>query len=444
MGADRRTNGHTPTLIDVQCQPMISGFDILYALASIGVVPVLGWRMLRGKYRTGWAGRLGFAKVMPKDRPTLLIHAVSVGEINLIRRLVDTLYERTAGGLRIVIATTTDTGLARARQLYEPRHEVVRYPLDPSFCVRRFLKAVRPDAVALVELEIWPNFTRLCQQRGIPLAVINGRLSARSFRGYRRFAWLLTPMFRRLSVAAVQTDTYAGRFAGMGVAPDKIRVFDTMKWDAAELADPATFPGSAQLARAMGIDPKRPLIVAGSTGPGEERMLIDTCPPDAQLLLVPRKPERFEEVAALAPGIVRRTRHTDATARGLDDKRLFLLDTMGELRKAYALANVCIVGRSFLGLHGSDSIESIALGKPTIIGPHHGDFQETVDAFRAGEGIEVSENPGESAAKLLANPDQAAALAQRGQRVIHARQGSTQRHADMLLSLLKWSDASKN
>ncbi len=412
------------------------GLDILYTLLLLVYSPVLLVRMMRGKKPGGLAQRLGRVELPAKDRPTLLIHAVSVGEINLIRRLVDVLHEQTGGRLRIVIAATTDTGIARARQLYEPRHAVVRYPLDFSFSVARFLRTVQPDAVAMVELEVWPQFTKMCQRRGVPLAVINGRLSARSFRGYHRFSLFVGPMFRRLDAVAAQTDTYAGRFATMGVAREKIRVFDTMKWDAAELTEAAKFPGSDQLARSMGINRKRPLIVAGSTAPGEERLLIDTCPPEAQLMLVPRKPERFEEVAAMAPGIVRRTRHTDTTTRPLDDKRLFLLDTMGELRKAYALADVCLVGRSFLGLYGSDPIEPVALGKPTIIGSHHSDFQDTIDALRAGEGIEVSDDPGAAAGRLLADPARSAALAENGRRVIRSRQGSTQRHADMLLSLL--------
>jgi 3-deoxy-D-manno-octulosonic-acid transferase len=178
------------------------------------------------------------------------------------------------------------------------------------------------------------------------------------------------------------------------------------------------------------------LIVAGSTAPGEDKLLIDTCPPEAQLLLVPRKPEWFAGVAALSPGIVRRTEHPDGQSRPLDGQRLFLLDTIGELRKAYALADVVIVGRSFLGLYGSDMMEPIALGKPTIIGPHHADFADIMGALIAGEGIIVSAEPGKVAAELLADPTRARALAERGRRVILSRQGATERHAELLLRLM--------
>src|SRR5690606_10624301 len=163
---------------------------------------------------------------------------------------------------------------------------------------------------------------------------INGRLSAHSFAGYRRIAPLLRPTFARLAAAAVQSPEYAQRFEAMGVPADRVRVLDTMKWDTAQIAD--AVDGADALAEARGIDRTRPLIVAGAPGPGEERLLVGQCPPAAQLLLVPRKPERFDEVATLAPpgGIIRRTAHLNGHPRPTDAARLFLLDTMGELRKA--------------------------------------------------------------------------------------------------------------
>ncbi|MEX0774275.1 MAG: glycosyltransferase N-terminal domain-containing protein [Phycisphaeraceae bacterium] len=417
------------------------GLDLLYGAGGAISSPLWGYRLLRtGKWRTDWQARLGKCAPISHDRPTLLIHAVSVGEVNLIRLLVDELHRRTHGAWRIVIATTTDTGQARAQQLFEPVHTVVRYPLDFTRSVRRFLDAVRPDVVALVELEVWPNFVGECARRGVPVGVINGRLSARSFRGYRKIAALLRPTFARLAAAAVQTDDYAQRFIHLGVPANAVMVLDTMKWDTAQLAEPQAVPGREELAAAMGIDRARPLIVAGSTAPGEERLLIDTSPKDAQLMLVPRKPERFDEVAALDRDMIRRTCHPDGAAWPVaprsQDRRLFLLDTMGELRKAYSLADVCLVGRSFLGLYGSDPIESIALGKPTIIGTHHSDFQDTVDALRQGGGIEVSDEPGAAAAALLADTPRAQRLAEGGRRVIAARQGATRRHADLLEQLM--------
>ncbi len=417
--------------------------DLLYLIFALLTAPIWGWRLLAtGKWRTDWAGRFGRCAALPADgRPTLLIHAVSVGEVKAVRQLVEQL-ATARPDLRIVISTTTDTGFAQAQSLYGQRHTVVRYPLDFSWAVKRFLDAVRPTAVALTELEVWPNFVATCHARGIPLAVVNGRLSERGFKRYRLVRPLLRSTFAKLSAACVQTRDYADRFIAMGVPADRVRICDTMKWDTARVLDEQQvrdFPGAAALAQALGIDRSRPIIVAGSIAPGEDELLITTCPAEAQLILVPRKPEWFDQVARTAEahdGVVRRTNHPDGTTRPVDEQRLFLLDTMGELARAYALADVVIVGRSFLGLYGSDVMEPIALGKPTIIGPYHGDFAETVTAMREAGGIIVTDRPGEAAARLLADREEAARLARNGQHVILSRQGATRRHLELLLGLL--------
>jgi len=414
-----------------------------YAAAGVLSSPLWGYRLLRtGKWRTDWPGRFGHGDTIEHDhRQTVLIHAVSVGEVNAISKLVDVLHTQAEGSLRIVVSVTTDTGTARARQLFEPTHRVERFPLDFGRCVKRFLDRVNPQLVALTELEVWPNFVEECNHRGVPVCVINGRLSARSFRQYRRLTALVRSAFAKLTAVAAQTDEYAQRFVALGTPPDRVRVLDSMKWDTADVIDsPAveSVPGAAELARAMGIDRNRPVIVAGSTGLGEEKLLIDQCPADAQIVLVPRKPERFGEVASLAIGIPRRSRHPDTAPPPppSQNRRLFLLDTMGELRKAYALADVAIVGRSFLGQYGSNPMEPIALGKPTVIGPHHEDFADMVDAFHKADGIEITDRPGQAAARLLADPDHAQALARHGMEVIRARQGATQRHAQLLLEMM--------
>ncbi|MEX0884822.1 MAG: glycosyltransferase N-terminal domain-containing protein [Phycisphaeraceae bacterium] len=427
--------------------------DLAYAAAAVVSAPIWATRMLRtGKHRTDWAGRFGHIAARPKSEirnaislspapspspsppPALLIHAVSVGEVNAIRGLVAGL-AAARPDVRVVICSTTDTGHARATQLFGERHEVVRYPLDFSFAVRRFLDGVRPDVVALTELELWPNFVSACRRRGIAVCVVNGRLSDRSFKRYRLARPLLRGTFASLDAAAVQTPVYAERFRQMGTPADRVRVLDSMKWDNASIADEV--PGADELAAAMGIDRSRPLIAAGSTGPGEEAMLINTCPREAQLLVAPRRPERFDEVTRLVPGVVRRTAHADGTHREpAVEQRFFLLDTLGELRKAYALADVCVVGRSFLGLYGSDPTEPIALGKPTVIGPHHADFADMVTALADAGGLIVTDEPGATAATLLADRARADGLAERGRATIRQRQGATQRHVELLLSLL--------
>jgi hypothetical protein len=240
-------------------------------------------------------------------------------------------------------------------------------------------------------------------------------------------------MFQGLTAVAAQTEEYAQRFRDLGTPEDKVTVTDTMKWDTVKLADEVE--GAEDLRAAMGIDPRRPLVVAGSTGPGEEKLLVGNRPEGVQLMLVPRKPERFEEVARLAPGMVRRTERPDGShAQAASD--LFLLDTMGELTKAYSLADVAVVGRSFVPLGGSDPIEAVALGKPTIIGPRHENFRDVVNALKEGGGIRVAEQPMAAVKELLDSPDQARDMAHAGREVIQTRQGATERHAKLLLDLV--------
>lgn len=415
--------------------------DIAYAAAALVTAPVWGYRLWRtGKHRTDWPARFGRCPLQPDSRPTVLIHGVSVGEVNAARELVRRLVERYGRRLRIVISTTTDTGWARARALFEPDHAVVRYPFDFGFAVRRFLDAVAPDVAVLIELELWPNFISQCKRRGIALAVVNGRLSERSFAGYRRFGRLIGSMFGALDVAAVQSRAYADRFAAMGTPADRIEVTGTMKWDTAQLVDHVE--GADALAWEMGIDRTRPLVVCGSTGPGEEKMLVealsgltDDTGRTVQLLIVPRKPERFDEAAQAMGDCVRRTRPSRPAG---EPANLFLLDTMGELAKAYALADVVVVGRSFCKLYGSDMMEPIALGKPTIVGPNTADFADQMQALLAGDGI--IQLPGIEALRptveQLLTTARGRQLAENGRSVILSQQGATDRHVALIERLL--------
>jgi len=401
--------------------------DAAYALLAALTAP---WWMR--KSRGGWAERFGRIQPLPaKSRPRILIHAVSVGEVNLTKPLVT----RLAPHAEIVISVSTDTGIARARSIYESSTgqglaRVVRYPLDASWSVRRFLDAVRPDLAALVELELWPNFARACGDRGVPLVVINGRLSERSFSRYWALRFFFGRTFRRLTFAAVQDEAYAARFRAMGVPNDRCHIAGTMKWDSADIAD--TVAGADALATEMGIDRSRPLVVAGSTDPDEHVLLHRAVPMGVQLLCAPRKPEWFDQAAVDLPGAVRRsTRESRSSDR-------FLLDTIGELRKAYALADVVIVGRSFGTLYGSDPMEPAALGKPVVIGPSVSDFQSTVETMKRDGAIIQTDATGLPGVlnDLLNDPIRRDELGKRARACVQANQGATERHAALLLGLL--------
>ena len=328
-----------------------------------------------------------------------MIHAVSLGEINATRALVEML-RKNRPELQFVVSVTTETGFARGKELYGSASDVtlVRYPLDFTSAIDRLLVALRPDVVALMELEVWPNFIQRCASRGVPVLLINGRITPASFKKYKLFRPVLGSMFRRLDQVCVQEDSYAQRFAELGVRADRLSVTGTMTFDNAAIL--ARIDGQDELAAGVGLGPGSERIwVCGSTGPGEEKIVLDVYRkllgkfPGLRLVVVPRKPERFDEVAQLIASekfeVVRRSQVTKnphvhaelrveagpGRARGHD----------GRVEKFYAIADVVFVGRSLVDLgdkqHGSDMIEPAAIGKPVIVGPFTGNFAEPMSEF---------------------------------------------------------------
>ena len=247
--------------------------DLLYLLALVLAAPWLAWRYaVQGKDRGGWFVKLT-GRVEPRAgvAPCVWLHAVSVGEALQLPGILTALAEERPDAVPVV-TVSTDTGLVVARQKL-PGVAVHRAPLDFSWAVGEFLARVRPDACVLVELEVWPNWVRVCSEAGVPVAVANARLSANSFRGYRRLKRLLRPTFRRLAWVGAQTDAYAARFAALGTDPARVAVTGSVKFDGAE-ADPAN-PRTRALGRAFGLRPGEPVLLAGSTGEPEEEIVLD-------------------------------------------------------------------------------------------------------------------------------------------------------------------------
>ncbi len=438
--------------------------DLVYLLAGLVYLPVLLYQMVFvGKNRRGWSERLGFVRAFASDRSRIWIHAVSLGEINATPRLVDALRER-CGDVDIVVSTTTDTGFARAVQLYG-REKVFRFPLDFRLVVSRVLRRVRPSLIVLVEQEVWYNLVRLARRRGIPVAVVNGRLTDRSARRLRRLGSLARSMFRDLTWVGAQDETIASRFRELGVPSARVVVTSSMKWDSAAVCDHVD--GADALARAMGIASSRTLWVCGSTGPGEEAIVLDAyerllrtwrgAARSVQcgsltggdvaaplLAIVPRKPERFDEVARLIARVgfdcLRRSEHTAGSAPPVGDSSVILGDTMGELRKFYSLAGVVFVGRSLVPMGGSDPMEVAALGKPIVVGPHTDNFELPIDALQGRGAVRVVESA-ESLASVVATilrdeGGRAVELGRCAREVVRDHQGATQRTADALVNLL--------
>ena len=405
--------------------------DLAWLMICLLSAPVLVPRLLfRGWQRTDWAGRRGRVPAahgeLAKGWPHVFIHAVSVGEVNAIRTLVPLLL---AQGCRVTVSVTTDTGTAQATRLFGDVASVVRYPLDLSCWVERFLEAIKPDVVAFVELELWPNFTSSCARRGIAMQVIGGRLSARSARRYGWIAPLVRPMFRRLAGVHALDATCAKRFCRFGAPSDGVRVVGGLKWDN---ATPGTAPDGTSLAHDMGIDLHRPLVVVGSSAPEEHEAIRDAIPEGVQLLCAPRRPEWWDEAATVLDGCARRSSGDNGSASGR-----FVLDTIGELSMAYALADVVIIGRSFGDRHGSDPVEPLGMGKAVVCGGAMSDFAAALQVLRDADAI-VETTLGSLSGVLVAllgDNARRAAMAERGCEAIKAAQGASEAAASRLLAL---------
>jgi 3-deoxy-D-manno-octulosonic-acid transferase len=429
--------------------------DFIYLLAAIAIGPKIVYRMLRqNRYRTGWAQRFG--KITRKDpalKKCIWLHAVSVGEVNATRTIVRELENR-FGNYQIIITTTTDTGFARATALYGGTHKVFYFPLDFYGVMRRAFRGIQPAICLLMELEVWPNFVQIADRLNIPVVVVNGRLSDESFSRYRKIRPIVTTIFRRLSLVLAQTEEYAERFRYLGCPEKKVLVTGSLKYDTAQIIDKVE--GAGELAKQLNIGRER-LWVAGATGNDEEKILLEVFKKlkedkdlkDLRLVIVPRKPERFDEVSQLTEqhgfSLIRYSTVKESAAKSerraaRHKPQVILGDTMGDLRKFYSLATVIFVGRSLVPMGGSDMAEAAALGKCTIFGPHAFNFRHTVDVLEAGDGAIIvadAQDLFEAMQKCLSDPAFAEQIARNGREVIRQNQGATERSLKAISALIK-------
>jgi len=419
--------------------------DSIYLVAAIALSPMVAYRALRhNRYKTGWSERFGDVHRKNPDTPCIWLHGVSVGEVNATKTVVAEL-ETQYPNHDIVITTTTDTGYARAKALYGSDFMVCYFPLDLSLFVRRAFDQLRPDMCLLMELEVWPNFLKDAKRRHVPIAVINGRISDRSYLSYKRFRPLLSSTFKSLNLVLAQTQEYADRFKDLGCPADQVHVTGSLKYDTAQICD--AVEGADQLSQRLSLSDS-PLWVAGGTGTDEEDIILQafkqlkTQPEfgDLRLAIVPRKPERFTRVGQTISdagfSLIRYSHLKDTPSSAPTDSDAVILgDTMGDLRAFYSLASVAFVGRSLVPMGGSDMMEVVALGKPTLFGPHTFNFRQTVQALLAAEGaLEVSdvETLRNGVSRCLTDAAFAESLARKGRQVILDHQGATQRSVQLL------------
>ncbi|MGD0553087.1 MAG: 3-deoxy-D-manno-octulosonic acid transferase [Sedimentisphaerales bacterium] len=429
--------------------------DIAYLIALLAVSPMAIYRMLRyGRYRAGWANRFGKISRKRPDKKCIWIHAVSVGEVNATTTLIREL-ESKFPDYEIAISTTTDTGFARANALFGSRLSVFYFPMDFSLTMKRAFANIRPAMCLLIELEVWPNLVRIAKQSGVPVIVVNGRLSERSFRRYNLIKAVTRKLFGNLTFALAQSEEYAERFRQIGVPAERVIVTGSVKYDTAQVTDKVD--GAEVLATQLGLKNER-LWVAGATGDNEEQIILDVYKrlieqkqfKDLRLAIVPRKPERFNEVANLIHekgfDCLRYSEIKSADLKlKIEDRKLkidlvVLGDTMGDLRKFYSLAAVIFVGRSLVPMGGSDMMEAAALGKCTIFGPHAFNFKQAVDDLLKANGAILVKDTNEllsAMTKCLTDADYARQIAQNGQQLIRKNQGATARTISNISKMLK-------
>jgi 3-deoxy-D-manno-octulosonic-acid transferase len=419
-----------------------------YNLLLLAVL-ILGspWWLFRmattSKYREGLLQRLGFMRTgVNTTQPIIWIHAVSVGEVLAIGWLVKSLDE-SLPNFQIIISTTTRTGQQLARERFGI-NRVFYCPLDLPWAVNRVLCELNPALFILAETEFWPNLLAACSARRIPVAVVNARISDRSWPRYKALRGLWEKFLQPLSLVLAQTEKDAARLRAIGCVVDRVHVSGNLKFDVRVATDSA----ATQLLR-IGAKGRR-IVVAGSTLEGEEAALLSIWPalltefPNLLLILAPRHPERFSAVAALLDRSYlqwqrRSLWNADPPDENLGSAQIILLDSIGELASVYQLAEVAFVGGSLIPSGGHNPLEPAQFGVPILMGPSYENFRGIVDPMLAAGGIQIVVSDAELQSTLaawLANTDQARAIGYKAREVFESQSGATARTVEAIRTLL--------
>jgi 3-deoxy-D-manno-octulosonic-acid transferase len=418
----------------------------LYNLVlALGLAAALPFYVLRGRLTAAYLKSLGqrLGRLPPglnrERRPTVWIHAVSVGEVLAARALVAPLRRRLPDHA-VFLSTTTLTGRAVAEKALSGVDGLIFAPLDLRGPVRRVLERLQPSLLLLIETELWPNLIHEAARRGTRVALVNGRISPRSFRRYRLLTRFLRPVLSQVDLFLMQEEAHVVRIVAMGAPAGRTHALGSLKYDA--VGEPPVHPA---LDRLLGGAGQGPLWIAGSTVAGEEPMVLQALSrvrerlPSTRLLLAPRHPERFDEVASLVTSrglaCARRSRLEGAW----QDGDVILLDTLGELAPAYAHATVVFVGGSLVPRGGHNILEAAVLGKAIVVGPHMENFRQIADDFRqAGGLVQVgsADELGAVVTRLLTEASEREAVGTAARRLMERNRGALDRSVDMLVRLV--------
>jgi 3-deoxy-D-manno-octulosonic-acid transferase len=427
--------------------------NVLYFLLLAAASPYLLYRcVVTGKYRRGLFQKFfGLAPHLPPTRKRRVwFHAVSVGEVLLLRPILARLRHRQPNW-ECVLSVSTETGFDIARRTF-PELTIFWFPFDFSWAVRRALKRIQPRLVVLAELELWPNFIQAAKASGARVAVVNGRISPKSFRNYSRIRWFMNRLLKQLDLLAVQTPEYADRMHQLGAPAERIYVTGSVKFDGL-LCDPRNYK-SQQLARLLGLEEiagePAPLVwVVGSTQDPEERLALQLYKklkadfPELRLVLVPRHKERFDEVAQLITAedlpLLRRSQ-ADNRDDFFERDSVVLLDSIGELGALWGVADVAFVGGSLSRRGGQNMIEPAAFGKAVTFGPNVWNFRDVAERLLENRGAIQIRNALEweqVTRRLLGYAEERAGLGLRAQEYVLKQQGASERTIEALEALLQ-------
>ena len=419
--------------------------NLVYLLTILLATPWLVYQAIRkGKYRQGFAAKLlGRVPRRSSKRPCIWLHAVSVGEVNLLATLIGEI-ARQRPRWECVVSTTTMTGMALAGKKY-PQLTVFYCPLDFSWATAAAMRRIRPDVLVLAELELWPNLVRSARESGARVAVVNGRLSEHSFGGYRRIRPLVSRMLRQIDLVAVQDKVYGERFRALGAGAKTVHVTGSMKYDGAQ-TDRGN-PTTRRLARLAGFCEDDVVFLAGSTQEPEEALALDAYRrlsprwPSLRLVLVPRHPDRFETVARLldSSGLSwqRRSELEEQGPNG--EARVLLVDAVGELGAWWGTARIAFVGGSLSSRGGQNMIEPAAYGAAVSFGPNTRNFQDIVSTMLAHDAAVVVDD-GQQLTRFvgdcLEDPQYATTLGNRARALVAEQLGATERTFRLLAAMV--------
>jgi len=402
----------------------------------------------RGNWVDGFLQRFGMYDTNIKqaltNRDIIWMHAVSVGEVNICTQLIRALEPRLPN-IKIVVSTTTTTGMGELNKKLPSHITKIYYPVDRRKYVSRALATMHPKAIILVEAEIWPNFIWRAKERGTPLFLVNARLSERSYRGYKRFSRLFKPLFASFSGVGTQNEADAARLRELGCRPEAINIIGSLKFDAAKI-DERRLLNVERILKQIGVSPSARLLVAGSTHSGEEAILAEQFLrlrkkfPELFLVLVPRHFERGRDVGrdVGAKGVkyVYRSEVGAQTQLNANEVECLIVNSTGELKYFYEDAAVIFVGKSLTAAGGQNPIEPAAMGKAVVFGPNMQNFADAVRGLVAHDGAIQVRDAAELEkvlGDLLASPHRCAQLGSNAQKFVQGNLGAIDRTVEMIL-----------